>query len=42
MVEILHDRETGLDLLSRAKDASNIKQNFYDNNNILYDANDIN
>ena len=28
LVEILHDKESGQELLQRAKDASNMKQNF--------------
>jgi PAS domain S-box-containing protein len=41
LIEILNDREGGQDLLSRAKEATNIKQNFYDVNNMNDDMNDI-
>ena len=44
LIDILHDKEGGLDLISRAKDAANIKNNYYDGNgvgNILEDLNDI-
>ena len=34
LIEILNDKEAGQDLLSRAKDATNVKQNYYDGNNL--------
>lgn len=30
LMDILHDKEGGMDLLQRAKDASNIKHNYYE------------
>lgn len=41
LIEILNDKEAGQDLLSRAKDATNVKQNYYDGNNINEDLGDI-
>jgi PAS domain S-box-containing protein len=41
LIEILNDKEGGQDLLSRAKDATNIKQNYYDANNMHEDLSDI-
>mmetsp|Transcript_29897 Transcript_29897/g.29065 ORF Transcript_29897/g.29065 Transcript_29897/m.29065 type:complete len:405 (+) Transcript_29897:1690-2904(+) len=41
LIEILNDKEAGKELLSRAKDATNIKQNFYDGNNGNEDYADI-
>jgi hypothetical protein len=41
LIEILNDKEGGQDLLSRAKDASNIKQNYFDAGNLHDDMNDI-
>jgi len=41
LIEILNDKEAGKELISRAKDATNIKQNFYDGNNGNEDFADI-
>ena len=40
-MDILHDREGGIDLIQRGKDVSGLKQNFFDGSNLLNDANDI-
>jgi len=41
LIEILNDKEGGQDLLSRAKDAANIKQNYFDAGNMHDDMNDM-
>ena len=41
LIEIFNDKEGGQDLLSRAKDAANIKQNYFDAGNLHDDMNDI-
>ena len=42
LIDILNDKEGGQDLLSRAKDATNIKQNYYDANTMHEDLSDMN
>ena len=41
LIEILNDKEGGQDLLTRAKDAANIKQNYFDAGSMHDDMNDI-
>jgi hypothetical protein len=38
----LNDKDGGSDLMARAKDASNVKMNLFDGNNIGEDLGDIN
>ena len=42
LIDILNDKDAGQDLLSRAKDATNVKHNYYDANNMNEDYGDIN
>jgi hypothetical protein len=34
LIEILNDKEGGQELIARSKDAANVKQNYYDANNL--------